>query len=36
MNFLHLVLCPYICPMVTWFIVYGNLNRIVFLLLHEK
>ena len=36
MKFLHLVLCPWICSTVSWFIVYGNLNRICILLLHES
>ena len=36
MKFLHLVLCPRICSSVSWFIVYGNLNRICILLLCEN
>ena len=33
MKFLHLILCPWICSSVSWFTVYGNLNRICILLL---
>ena len=33
---LHLVLCLWICSSVSWFIVYGNLNRICILLLCEN
>ena len=33
---LHLVLCLWICASVSWFIVYGNLNRICILLLCEN
>ena len=36
MTFLHLVLCPWICSSVSWFTVYGNLNRIYILLLGEN
>ena len=36
MKFLHLVLCPWICSSVFWFIVYGNLYRICILLLCEN
>ena len=32
MKFLYLVLCPWICSGVSWFTVYGNLNRICILL----
>ena len=32
MKFLNLVLCPWICSNVLWFIVYRNLNRICILL----
>ena len=35
MKFLH-VLCPWICSSVSWFTVYGNLNRIFILLLCEN
>ena len=35
MKFLYLVLWPWICSNVSWFIVYGNLNRICTLLLCE-
>ena len=33
---LHLVLCLWVCSTVSWFIVYGNLNRICVLLLCEN
>ena len=33
MKFLQLTLCPWIC---SWFVVYGNLNRICILLLCEN
>ena len=36
MKFLHLVLCPWICPNVSRLIVYGNLNRMYILLLCEN
>ena len=36
MKLLHLVLCPCICSGVSWFIVYGNLNKICILLLCEN
>ena len=36
MKFLHLVLCPWICYSVSWFIVHGNLKRICILLLCEN
>ena len=36
MKFLHVVLCPWICSNVSWFTVYGNLNRICILLLCEN
>ena len=36
MKLLHLVLCPWICSSVSWFIVYGNLNKICILLLCEN
>ena len=36
MQCLHLVLCPWICFSVFWFMVYGNLNRIYILLLCEN
>ena len=36
MKFLHLVLCPWICSSVSYFIVYGNLTRICILLLCEN
>ena len=36
MKFLHLVLCPWICSSVSWFIVYGNWNRICILLQCEN
>ena len=36
MKFLHLLLCPWICSSVSWFIVYGNLNRICTLLWGEN
>ena len=36
MTLLHLVLCLWICSNVSWFIIYGNLNRICILLLCEK
>ena len=32
----YLVLCPRICSIVSWFIVYGNLNRICILHLCEN
>jgi len=32
----ELVLCPWICSSISWFIVYGNLNRIYILLLYEN
>ena len=35
-KFFHLVLCPWICSSVSWFIVYENLNRICILLLCEN
>ena len=36
MKVLHLVLCPWIYSNVSWFIVYGNMNRIYILLLCEN
>ena len=36
MKFLHVVQCPWICSNVSWFTVYGNLNRICILLLCEN
>ena len=36
MKVLHLVLCPRIYSNVSWFIVYGNMNRICILLLCEN
>ena len=36
MKILHLVLCPWILSSVSWFIVYGNLDRICTLLLCEN
>ena len=36
MKFLYLVLRPWICSNVSKFTVYGNLNRICFLLLCEN
>ena len=36
MKFLYLVLWPWICSNVSWFIVYGNLNRICTMLLCEN
>ena len=36
MKFLHLVLCPWICSNVFWFVVYRNLNRPCILLLCEN
>ena len=35
-EILHFVLCPWICSSVSWFIVYGSLNRICILLLCES
>ena len=35
-DILHFVLCPWICFSVSWFIVYGSLNRICILLLGES
>ena len=35
MKFLHLALCPWICSSVSWFIAYGNLDRICTLMLCE-
>ena len=32
MRFLQLALCPSICSSDSWFIVYGNMNRIYILL----
>ena len=32
----NLVLCPWICSSISWFIVYGNVNRICTLLLCEN
>ena len=36
MKFLHLVLCPWIYSSVSWFIAYGNMNRIYILLFYVK
>ena len=36
MTLLHLVLCPWICSSVSWFIVHGNLSRIYILLLGKN
>ena len=36
MKFLHLVLHPWICSSISWFIVYGNLTRICTLLVGEN
>ena len=36
MKCLCLVLCPWICSSVSWFIVHGNLNRICILPLCEN
>ena len=36
MKFLHLVLCPWIWSSVSWFIIYGNWNRMCILLLCEN
>ena len=33
---IHLALCPWICSSVSWFIVYGNLNRMCIELLCEN
>ena len=32
----HLVSCPWVCSSVSWFTVYGNLNRICILMLCEN
>ena len=36
MKFLHLLLCPWICSSVSWFIVFGSLNGICTLLWGEN
>ena len=36
MKFFHLMLCPWICSSVSWFIVFGNLNRVCILLLCKR
>ena len=36
LKFPHLVLCPWICSSVSYFMLYGNLNRICILLLPES
>ena len=36
MKYLHVILCPWICFSVSWFIAYGNWNRTCILLLCEN